>query len=110
MTTREWFGVGVRLLGAWQVTVALQYVIAFVDVRLGFSPLRDMAGRFDGRGTPNVYLLYGWMALSEMPCTTGFASGTQAAKPALGLTLPNCHVFLTIHPSRGGEWRRPNGK
>lgn len=36
MTGRDWFTVGVRLLGAWVLWLALEYFIAYLGQRLDF--------------------------------------------------------------------------
>jgi hypothetical protein len=56
MKPRDWFVVGVRLLGAWWFVEGVHYALSFLDVRLGLSPLRDYAGQV--AGVPHAYLLY----------------------------------------------------
>ena len=58
MGPREWFGVGARLFGIWCFVQAVQHLLFYLDVRLGFSPMRDMLGRADASTNPSGYLVY----------------------------------------------------
>jgi hypothetical protein len=57
MKPQDWFGLGVRFAGVWCAIQAAINVAYFLDVRLGFSELRESA--YGGvRGSPIGYLLY----------------------------------------------------
>ena len=53
MNSRDWFGVGVRLIGVYCLIPALQNLLFFVDVQSNLSNYRESDGE------PLGFLLYG---------------------------------------------------
>lgn len=74
MNARDWFGVGVRLLGVWCFIQAVQNLLYFFDVKSGLSPLRDLAGQIDHLGSPFSYLVY---AVGYLVLTAYFLFGSE---------------------------------
>jgi hypothetical protein len=57
MKPQDWFGLGVRFLGLWCALQTVQNVMYFLDVRLGFSPMRGSSASFQDN-SPVAYLMY----------------------------------------------------
>lgn len=57
MKPQDWFGLGVRFAGVWCVIQAVLNVLYFLDVRLGFAPMRGAAFLSDDR-SPVGFLMY----------------------------------------------------
>ena len=53
MRGHDWFIVGIRLLGAWFLGQSAIYLVTFLDLHLGMTPLPD--ARITN---PDAYLLY----------------------------------------------------
>ena len=58
MKPRDWFGLGVRFTGLWCLMQSVGYLLFFLDVRLGFSAIRDVTQAVYGKDSPQGYLLY----------------------------------------------------
>ncbi len=56
MHQKEWFGVGTRLIGIWQLVIAAQYSISVIAVLLDQSNIN--APLFSDVGTSSEYFLY----------------------------------------------------
>ena len=57
MNQKEWFGLGTRLLGVWQLVVAGRYVVYLFDALFKISPPND-SSPFPGGGMATEYVFY----------------------------------------------------
>ena len=58
MRPRDWFGVGIRLLGAWWFVQGANLAIAFLYYRLGLDDSPFTGSRSESDASPHGYLLY----------------------------------------------------
>ena len=76
MTTRDWFGIGIRLIAVWSFFNAFQNILYFIDVRAGWAVVSDGYSQM----TPESCLLYvvgygafGLILLSNAAAVSQFA-------------------------------------
>lgn len=58
MTPRDWFGLGVRFAGIWCALQSASSLMRFLDVRLGFSMMREFSFNPYEYNAPNGHWLY----------------------------------------------------
>ena len=100
MKSEDWFGLGVRLLGVWQLMKAAQYLVTAMDVRLNLfqehvNPLAD-----DDTGAAYLFYCLAYGAIG-MGLIFGAKLLTQFAYPADNEpdTLANDDSSRTESPS-----------
>ena len=88
MTSREYFVVGIRLFGVWEMLRAVDYALECFDMHLGFFRSRDMA--VEATYTHWLsYLLIGLILLGFAPRIASiFHSSPRPASAELPPTLP----------------------
>jgi hypothetical protein len=66
MKPEDWFGLGIRFTGVWCLLQSATYLMAFLDLCLGFSSIRDTPLYPSQLNSSSSYMIYmlGYAALA----------------------------------------------